>query len=189
MTTYLGKSCSFGLPRVPFVNCRQFMYVAISLLVFRAGCGIWLYQFLIIAYLFTLLFRYVGLSLRYVIWYFVMWVDHYVMSSLSFRYVSLSLCYVNLLFRYVDSSFCYANISFRYVGLSFCYVDFSFRYVSFTLSLFYVSASLRSAICIMTICLYFISVRLFVMWVCSFVMPRLYFVMSLFRSFCGQILR
>ena len=21
MTTYLGKSCSFGLPRVPFVNC------------------------------------------------------------------------------------------------------------------------------------------------------------------------
>ena len=22
MTTYLGKSCSFGLPRVPFVNCR-----------------------------------------------------------------------------------------------------------------------------------------------------------------------
>ena len=26
MTTYLEKSCSFGLPRVPFVNCRQFMY-------------------------------------------------------------------------------------------------------------------------------------------------------------------
>ena len=23
MTTYLGKSCSFGLPRVPFVNCRS----------------------------------------------------------------------------------------------------------------------------------------------------------------------
>ena len=55
MTTYLGKSCSFGLPRVPFVNCRQFMYLVISLLVLRAGCGIWLYQFLIIAYLFTLL--------------------------------------------------------------------------------------------------------------------------------------
>ena len=53
MTTYLGKSCSFGLPRVPFVNCRQFMYLVISLLVLRAGCGIWLYQFLIIAYLFT----------------------------------------------------------------------------------------------------------------------------------------
>ena len=30
MTTYLGKSCSFGLPRVPFVNCRQFMYLVIS---------------------------------------------------------------------------------------------------------------------------------------------------------------
>ena len=53
MTTYLGKICSFGLPRVPFENCRQFMYLVISLLVLRAGCGIWLYQFLIIAYLFT----------------------------------------------------------------------------------------------------------------------------------------
>ena len=54
MTTYLGKSCSFGLPWVPFVNCRHFMYLVISLLVLMAGCGIWLYQFLIIAYLFTL---------------------------------------------------------------------------------------------------------------------------------------
>ena len=53
MTTYLGKSCSFCLPGVPFVNCRQFMYLVISLLVWRAGYGIWLYQFLIIAYLFT----------------------------------------------------------------------------------------------------------------------------------------
>ena len=35
MTTYLGKSCSFGLPRVPFVNCRQYMYLVISLLVFE----------------------------------------------------------------------------------------------------------------------------------------------------------
>ena len=26
MTTYLGKSCSFGLPRVPFVNCYVFSY-------------------------------------------------------------------------------------------------------------------------------------------------------------------
>ena len=55
MTTYLGKSCSFCLPRVPFVNCRQFMYLVISFLVLRAGYGIWLYQFLIIAYLFTLI--------------------------------------------------------------------------------------------------------------------------------------
>ena len=53
MTICLGKSCSFGLPRVPFVKCRQFMYLVISLLVLRAGCGIWLYQVLIIAYLFT----------------------------------------------------------------------------------------------------------------------------------------
>ena len=39
MTTYLGKSCSFCLPRVPLVNCRQFMFLVISLLVLRAGCG------------------------------------------------------------------------------------------------------------------------------------------------------
>ena len=32
--------CLFGLPRVPFVNCRQFMYLVVSLLVLRAGCGI-----------------------------------------------------------------------------------------------------------------------------------------------------
>ena len=49
-----GKSCSFSLPRMPFINCCQFMYLVISLLVLRAGCGIWLCQFLIIAYLFTL---------------------------------------------------------------------------------------------------------------------------------------
>ena len=57
MTTYLGKSCSFSLPRVHFVNCGQFMYLVISLLVLRAGCGIRLYQFLIIAYLFTLFWK------------------------------------------------------------------------------------------------------------------------------------
>ena len=53
MTTCSGKSCSFGLPRVPFVNCYQFMYLVISILVLRAGCGTLLYQFLIVAYLFT----------------------------------------------------------------------------------------------------------------------------------------
>ena len=60
MTTCLGKSCSFGLPCVPFVNCGQFMYLVISLLVLRAGYGIWLYQFLIIAYLFTFQANQVG---------------------------------------------------------------------------------------------------------------------------------
>ena len=55
MTIFLEKSCSFGLPRVPFVNCCQLMYLVISLLVVRAGYGSWLYQFLIIAYRFTLL--------------------------------------------------------------------------------------------------------------------------------------
>ena len=53
MTTCLGKSCLYCLPRVPFVNCCQFMYLVLSLLVLMAGYGIWLHQFLIIAYLFT----------------------------------------------------------------------------------------------------------------------------------------
>ena len=37
MTTCLENSYSFGLPRVPFVNCCQFMYLVLSLLVLRAG--------------------------------------------------------------------------------------------------------------------------------------------------------
>ena len=37
MTTCLGKSCSFSLPWVPFINCCQFMCLVISLLVLRAG--------------------------------------------------------------------------------------------------------------------------------------------------------
>ena len=40
------------------------MYLVISLLVFRAGYGIWLYQFLIIAYLFTLLLQYINSQTR-----------------------------------------------------------------------------------------------------------------------------
>ena len=35
MTTCHGKSCSFGLPRVPFINCCQFMYLVISLFGFE----------------------------------------------------------------------------------------------------------------------------------------------------------
>ena len=31
MTSCLGKSRAFGLPRVPFVNCCQFMYLIICL--------------------------------------------------------------------------------------------------------------------------------------------------------------
>ena len=34
-------------------NVYKIMYLVVSLVVLRAGCGIWLYQFLIIAYLFT----------------------------------------------------------------------------------------------------------------------------------------
>ena len=57
ITTWLGKSCSFSLPRVPFLNCCQFKYLVISLLVLSTGHGIWLYHFLIIVYLFILHFR------------------------------------------------------------------------------------------------------------------------------------
>ena len=54
MTTYLGKSCSFCLPQVPFVNCRQFMYLVISLFGFEGRIWDLIYRFLISAYLFTL---------------------------------------------------------------------------------------------------------------------------------------
>ena len=40
------------------------MYLVISLLVLRAGYGIWLYQFLIIAYLFTLKLEVMKLEVR-----------------------------------------------------------------------------------------------------------------------------
>ena len=43
------SACAFGLPRVPFVNWYQFMYLVISLLVLRARYVNRLYQFLIIA--------------------------------------------------------------------------------------------------------------------------------------------
>ena len=39
MTTCLGKSCTFGLPRVPFVNCCQFMYLVISPFGFEGRMG------------------------------------------------------------------------------------------------------------------------------------------------------
>ena len=35
MTNYLGKSCSFCLPRVPFVSCRRFKCLVISLFGFE----------------------------------------------------------------------------------------------------------------------------------------------------------
>ena len=69
MTTCLGKSCSFGLLRVPSVNCCQFMYLVLSLLVLKAGCRIWLYRFLIIVYLFT--FNYFDPIMIY----FSLWID------------------------------------------------------------------------------------------------------------------
>ena len=41
MTICLGRSFSFGLPRVPFVNCCHFMYVVLSLLVLRKELFFW----------------------------------------------------------------------------------------------------------------------------------------------------
>ena len=55
MTTCLGKSCSFGLLRVSFVNVINLcVYVLLSFSVVRVGCGIGLYYFLLIVFLFTL---------------------------------------------------------------------------------------------------------------------------------------
>ena len=81
MTTYLEKSCSFGLPRVPFVNCRQFMYLVISLLVWGAGCWIWLYQFLIIAYLFTFMNLFYATD-----WYFLLNEPFYAIDYLFYQW-------------------------------------------------------------------------------------------------------
>ena len=55
MVTCLGKGCSFGLPHVPFVNCCQFMYLVISLLIFEGRMWDLIVSVLIIAYLFTLM--------------------------------------------------------------------------------------------------------------------------------------
>ena len=41
MTTCLGKSCSFGLPRVPFVNCCQYMYSVFSYFPFGFEGRMW----------------------------------------------------------------------------------------------------------------------------------------------------
>ena len=55
MTAGLGKSFSFGLLCMSFVNVYRFVCALLSLLVLRVGGGISLYLFLIIAFLFTLL--------------------------------------------------------------------------------------------------------------------------------------
>ena len=39
MTTCLGKSCSFGLLCMTYVNVYEFVCVLLSLLVLRVGCG------------------------------------------------------------------------------------------------------------------------------------------------------
>ena len=39
MTNYLGKSCSFCLSRVPFVSCRRFVCLVISLFGFQGRIG------------------------------------------------------------------------------------------------------------------------------------------------------
>ena len=39
VAAYLGRGCSFCLPRVPFVGCRRFVYLVVSL--FGFGGGMW----------------------------------------------------------------------------------------------------------------------------------------------------
>ena len=53
MTIYLGKSCS-TVYESAFRKLSSIYVFSYFPLVLRAGYGIWLYQFLIIAYLFTL---------------------------------------------------------------------------------------------------------------------------------------
>ena len=45
----LGNNCSLGLPYVLFLPCL-FVIIVFSVLVLRAGFGLWLPQFLIFAY-------------------------------------------------------------------------------------------------------------------------------------------
>ena len=54
MTNYLGKSCSFCLPRVTFVSCRRFVCLVISLFGFEGRTWDLIVSVPIIAYLFTL---------------------------------------------------------------------------------------------------------------------------------------
>ena len=114
MTTCLGKSCSFGLPRVPFVNCCQFMYLVISLLVLRAGCGIWLYQFLIIAYLFTFCARWKAIFLlnRYsLIMFWIILFRHSIHDRFAFKQFSIEIN------SYFDKSNC---IMFTFSAFVLC---------------------------------------------------------------------
>ena len=60
MTTYLEKSCSFGLLCMSFLNIYKFVCVLLSLLVLRVGCEILLSLFLIIVFLLTL-YRFMSL--------------------------------------------------------------------------------------------------------------------------------
>ena len=70
-----GKELFIRFTASVFRKLRQFMYLVISLLVLRAGCGIWLYQFLIIANLFY--FSFLFLYLYYYIFIYKTYVTLY----------------------------------------------------------------------------------------------------------------
>ena len=53
MATCLGKSCSFGLLCVPFVDIYQFVYVPLSLIGFEGGMWYLIVLVLIIGFLLT----------------------------------------------------------------------------------------------------------------------------------------
>ena len=60
-----GKELFIRFSASAFCGLPSIWYLVISLLVLRAGCGIWLYQFLIIAYLFTLHLRILNLQIKF----------------------------------------------------------------------------------------------------------------------------
>ena len=127
MTTCLRKSCSFGLPCVPFVNCCQFMYLVISLLVLRAGCGIGLYQFLIIAYLFTLQFALTtGLVVKGSGANCNTWT---ILHSVSFRKYSIEkMQHTNPKDSKVDVKYsCFVSTRHHFKTTNFCHIFFSYH--------------------------------------------------------------
>ena len=109
MTTYLGKNCSFGLPRVPFVNCRQFMHLVISLLVLRAGCGIRLCRFLIVACLFPFQRTIVTCTID---WSLVGMKLFYAIHQHSEKRIDIH-CTVTFGFKYINDNYSWLKIVFN----------------------------------------------------------------------------
>ena len=77
MTTCLGKSCSFVLPRVPFINCCQFMY----LVVFGFEGRMWDLIVTILDYCLSFYFRCIVLNLMVCFIGTISWVLYWIISQ------------------------------------------------------------------------------------------------------------